>query len=341
MVMSTSVRRAVVGVVALVVGAVGAGVACSSSSGEAGSDAGTTSEAGTPDGTSSATPCNGHVELCGRTYDQVAFPGTHDAYSTVAQGFSVPDQSYTMSRQLTDGIRVLHLEIKPKTDDAGTAVPYLCHGFCELGGTALADALAEIKAFVDAHPNDVVTLLMESENFTRDVIADVVTKSGFIPLLHQQAEGTPWPTLGAMTKDGKRVVAFMADLSDTGGSTFPWMHDRFAWTWETPWDNQTPADFTRCDADRGKKGNSIYVVDTYREDETVPTTRAASTVNVNPFLVDRVLTCKNAEGVLPNFVMVNYYEVGDVFRVVDVLNGFAPTPTDDLSKFPPATTWPG
>jgi len=37
--------------------------------------------------TSSGTPpsvCNGHAELCGRTYDAVTFPGTHDAYATHA-----------------------------------------------------------------------------------------------------------------------------------------------------------------------------------------------------------------------------------------------------------------
>ena len=32
--------------------------------------------------------------------------------------------------------------------------------------------------------------------------------------------------------------------------------------WETPWDNEKPADFGRCNADRGVKGNDIYVVDT-------------------------------------------------------------------------------
>ncbi len=38
--------------------------------------------------------------------------------------------------------------------------------------------------------------------------------------------------------------------------------------------------------------------------------------------------------------MVNFYEVSDLFHVVDVLNGFAPTPHDDLADFPPAN-WPG
>ena len=49
-----------------------------------------------------------------------------------------------------------------------------------------------------------------------------------------------------------------------------------------------------------------------------------------------MLTCKQKESTLPNFVMVNFYEIGDVLKDVDILNGFAPTPSDDLSTFPPA-----
>jgi len=338
--MSRTIRRAFFGACALVSAAAGAGIGCSSSSMEnPAPDGGAAGDTGAADA-AAAAPCNGRAELCDRAYDKVAFPGTHNAYANIAQSFSVPDQSFPMSRQLADGVRVLHLEIQPHGSDADPSTPYLCHSYCELGGTSLADGLAEIKAFVLAHPDDVVTLLMESDGLATDVVGDVVTKSGLVDLLHQQGTGAPWPTLGAMTKSGKRVVAFLADLSKTGGTTPPWLHDRFAWTWETPWDNRTPADFARCDADRGAKGDPIYVVDTYREDQAVPTAAAAATVNVDPFLIDRVLTCQKAAGVLPNFVMVNYYEVGDLFHVVDLLNGFAARPSDDLSAFPPAD-WPG
>ncbi len=138
-----------------------------------------------------------------------------------------------------------------------------------------------------------------------------------------------------MIQDGERLVVFHADMSSTGGTTFDWMLDRFAWTWETPWNNNTSTDFGRCDADRGTKGNSIYVIDNYLENLVIETPQNAALTNYDPFLVDRVLFCKQQESTLPNFVMVNYYEVGDLFHVVDVLNGFAPTPSDDLSKFPP------
>jgi hypothetical protein len=279
----------------------------------------------------SGTACNGHDELCGRRYDQVAFPGTHDAYSNVAENFGAPDQSYTLTRQLNDGVRVLHFEISLYLGDA-----YLCHSICAIGSKLLLDGLKEVAVFSAAHPREVVTLLMESNDLTSDQLAAVMKASGLVGRLRVQPDGAAWPTLGEMIRAGERVVAFNADQTGAGGARYPWLLDRWAWTWETPWDNQTPADFLRCDADRGTAGAPLYVVDTYREDQILPTAAEATSVNDNPFLLDRLLHCREAGGQPPSFVMVNYYEVGDLFADVDVLNGFAPESGDDLDAFPPA-----
>ncbi len=277
------------------------------------------------------TTCNGHAELCSRTYTAVAFPGDHDSDATVADQFVAADQTGNVATQLASGIRVLHFEMQQYQGDT-----YLCHAVCGIGHTLLLDDLKAVQAFVAANPLEVVTLLMESQNTTSDQIAAAVNSAGLMPYVHTQAVGAPWPTLGDMIQHGDRLVIFNADLSSTGGTSYPWLLDRFAKTWETPWNNITPADFSKCDADRGTKGNDIYVVDTYREDTPIATTSAATSVNTNPFLIDRLLTCKTTENTLPNFVMVNFSEIGDVLKDVDILNGFTPTPNDDLSTFPPA-----
>src|SRR5262249_3550133 len=50
--------------------------------------------------------CNGHVELCGRRLDQVAFPATHNAMSAAsAGGWMVPSQDGSMRDQLDFGVR--------------------------------------------------------------------------------------------------------------------------------------------------------------------------------------------------------------------------------------------
>jgi len=47
-------------------------------------------------------------------------------------------------------------------------------------------------------------------------------------------------------------------------------------------------------------------------------------VNHNPLFIDRALQCQAESGRLPNFVTVDYYDIGDVFSVVDKLNGLVP-----------------
>jgi hypothetical protein len=274
------------------------------------------------------TVCNGHAELCGRAYDAVTFPGTHDAYATHAGQFLAADQTYAMARQLADGVRVLHLEIQ---SDGGT--PSLCHALCSIGRQTLVDGLGEILGFVEAHPAELVTLLMETTGVTRDDVTAAMKTSGLSPYLRTQKLGAPWPTVGEMLDKGERVVAFLA----ADGASDPTLLDRWGFTWETPWDNETLDDFKRCDADRGQMANSIYVVDTYLEDAPIQTAMNAARVNVNPFLVDRLHLCKDTTKRQPNFAMVNYYEVGDLFLAVDMMNGFTPAPPFNDADFPPGT----
>jgi hypothetical protein len=271
--------------------------------------------------------CNGHAELCGRAYDAVTFPGTHDAYATHEGLFVGADQTYAMARQLADGVRVLHLEVQPDGE-----VPSLCHASCAIGHQSLVDGLREIRGFVEDHPAELVSLLMETGGVTSDEVAAAMKSSGLGPYLHAQALGAPWPTIGEMLNKGERVVAF---LDADGGGSHEALLDRWSFTWETPWDNETLDDFKRCDADRGQMGNRIYVVDTYLEDAPIQSAMNAARVNYNPFLVDRLLLCKDTTGRLPNFAMVNYYEVGDLFTAVEMMNGFIPAPPFDDADFPP------
>jgi hypothetical protein len=44
-------------------------------------------------------------------------------------------------------------------------------------------------------------------------------------------------------------------------------------------------------------------------------------VNHNPLFIDRAEQCRTESGRLPNFVTVDFYDIGDLFDVVDSLNG--------------------
>src|SRR4051794_20749385 len=54
--------------------------------------------------------CNGHVELCDRPYDQVAFPATHNSMTAADDGWSLPEQPDGILSQLQAGIRVFLID---------------------------------------------------------------------------------------------------------------------------------------------------------------------------------------------------------------------------------------
>ncbi|OQA92086.1 MAG: hypothetical protein BWY25_03212 [Chloroflexi bacterium ADurb.Bin222] len=47
----------------------------------------------------------------------------------------------------------------------------------------------------------------------------------------------------------------------------------------------------------------------------------AASVNQYDFLLERALACTKERGHKPNFIAVDFYALGDLFRVVDTLNG--------------------
>lgn len=98
--------------------------------------------------------CNGQDALCSRPYSNVTFVGSHD--SAFVGPLPSQNQLLSVTDQLGLGVRFL----QSQTHDKDGAIE-MCHTSCDLldAGT-LTDYLKPIKAFMDANPNEVVTLLM-------------------------------------------------------------------------------------------------------------------------------------------------------------------------------------
>jgi hypothetical protein len=306
------------------------------------------------------TACNGHVELCGRPYDDVAFPATHNAMSAAdAPGWFIPEQPTGLVGQLDAGIRVLlvdtwygqrtdrpglvatALDSRPaalaaaerdfgpqavqsalRIRDAvtlrrtGPPTPYLCHGLCEIGATELQPELVAVRAWLDAHPREVVTFIVEDEVTPADT-AGVFDRAGLTPLVHAQPLGRPWPTLGQMIDSGRRVVVMMERHG--GGPAHPWLLPAFSYVQDTPFTNPTVADL-RCDRLRGTADGSLLLVNYWLANfqSLVSDARKINALGVlGPYLA----RCEKERGMLPNFVAVNFFDQGDLFRAVDRLNG--------------------
>jgi hypothetical protein len=256
--------------------------------------------------------CNGSRELCARRFDEVAYATTHNAMSNVDDDFIGPNQRFTVARQLEDGVRGLMLDTHY---EAGQ--PTLCHAACSLGSTPLVSTLSDIRSFLVRHPYEVVTIIFESYVSAADTAA-AFAAAGLLDLAHSQPVGSAWPRLEEMIAADRRLVV----LTDSGGGAFPWYHHVWAHAFETHYSWATPGSMN-CDPNRGNPANPLFILNHFLT-QVFGSPALAEQVNHDPFFIGRALQCQAERGTLPNFVTVDFHDVGDVFAVVDALNGIGP-----------------
>ena len=253
--------------------------------------------------------CNGSLLLCQRHYNEVVYATTHNSMSNQKDNWAAPNQKSPIATQLQDGIRGLMLDTYEYKGEG-----YLCHGTCVLGKKKLVDGLSDIRNFLDSHKREIITIIFET------YLSPAKTKKAFmdsklLQYAFAQKRGEKWPTLQEMIESGKRLVVF---TSRDGGS-FPWYHKIWDFAWETHWSNKSKNKMT-CKKNRGKQSNALFIFNHFLSDPLAKQSLAKE-VNFNPFFIERAKQCQKASGKLPNFVTVDFYEVGDIFEVVRTLNG--------------------
>lgn len=300
--------------------------------------------------------CNGHRALCDRPLDEVSLVAAHNAMSAAAEpGWFFASHGGGIPAQLRFGVRgflidvyygvpveggvrtdVFHAadrnalvekygeefvaardRVAARLGLAGDDVQrrlYMCHGLCEVGATPLADALGAFRSFLEANPREVLVIFVE-DHVPADAVAGAIVDAGLEPYAMTRRAGAPWPTLGELIASGKTLLV-MAE-NDGGGPA--WYHAGFELTQETPYSFKTDADFS-CEPNRGRADSPLFQLNHWIEKVT-PSPGDAARVNAYPFLLERALQCQARRGHVPNLVAINFYELGDALRVVDVLNG--------------------
>jgi hypothetical protein len=305
--------------------------------------------------------CDGFVALCDRPYNQVAFPATHNSMSAADEpGWFIPEQPDGLLGQLNAGIRVLLIDswygqsttrprlvatapgshpaalaeaqreygaaavdsfLRLHNAIAPTAIgpvrPYLCHSLCEIGSTEWEPVMSRVTAWLGAHPREVVTFFIQDQVTPADT-AMVFQRAGLLPFVYQPRADGSWPTLGQMIDSGHRVVVLMENHD--GGTTHPWMMPGFHWVQDTPFGSNTAADLS-CAHNRGSPSSPILLINYWLTNDYRSLVTDARAINSYDMLSLFVARCRQQPGMLPNYVGVNFYNEGDVFRVVDELNG--------------------
>jgi hypothetical protein len=311
-------------------------------------------------------PCNGHVELCDRSLDHVALAATHNSMSAPLPGWFSTQQDHPIPDQLRAGVRGLLIDthyadklsngrLRTELDNGslkqdgvsqaqvdaalrirdrigfaghGERGMYLCHTFCELGGTPLEPVLDELHRFLVANPGEVVVVINQDYVTPKDFVG-AVADAKLDEFVYRGPVDGPWPTLREMVDSGQRLVF----LAENHAGAAPWYHLAYKRaTQETPFSFSRaqqltdPANFAAtCRPYRGPDDAPLFLINHWVTTDPVPLPSNAQRVNAYDPLLARARKCQRVRRHFPNLIAVDFYARGDVFRVVDTLNGVPTT----------------
>jgi len=291
------------------------------------------------------TICNNSPGLCSKAYNNVTFLGAHDSpfLRNEATGYSTSgNQYYNTTVQLDAGVRLLTAQIhKYNNTNTGATEWHLCHSSCLLldAGT-LSSWLTEIKTWMDGNPNDVVTvLLVNSDGATAKQIGTEFTSSGITEYAYTpsvSAATASWPTLGNLISNNTRLVTFVASLSSNADA--PYLMDEFTYVFENSYENTNASSFS-CNPDRPSslanspsaalQSNRLFLMNHFLYETQAFGIQTPDAVNIQSTnsvsngigaLGTRMSACASVYGVMPNFVLVDFFNVGPAIASVDSAN---------------------
>jgi hypothetical protein len=202
---------------------------------------------------------------------------------------------------------------------------YLCHTLCELGATPLPTGLGDIHDFLVTHPSEVVVVVNQDYVTPADFVK-AVGDAGLAGYAFTPPDDGDWPTLREMIEADQRLVL----LAENQAGAAPWYQPAYKrLTEETPFDFPRASLLTAkaarpksCRPNRGPEEAPLFLVNHWVSTDPTPRPSDAEKVNAYAPLLARARECRRIRDHLPNLLAVNFYKRGDVFRVVDTLNGF-------------------
>ncbi|KAJ8067369.1 hypothetical protein OCU04_004720 [Sclerotinia nivalis] len=266
-----------------------------------------------------AQVCNGYAELCGRKWSNISQIGTHD--SAFVGDLPTQNQNIDVTAQLKAGVRFLQAQTHYFLNTLT-----LCHTSCfELDAGPAVDYLSDIKNWLDANPNEVVTLLLTNGdyvpvgNFSAVMEASGLANYAYTPP-HQLAIDE-WPTLQEMITAGDRLVMFLD--YDANTNVAPYILPEFSYFFETAYDVTTPT-FPTCALDRpgGSNGEGLLPLINHYLDVNIfgiliPDRAAAAKTNAATgagSIGAQADLCTTTWGRPPRVMLLDYFNTGKILR---------------------------
>lgn len=291
---------------------------------------------------SSSTACNNSPSLCSRAYNNITHLGAHDSpfLRDRSTSFSTSgNQYYNSTVQLDAGVRLLSAQVHKNGTSSGADSWRLCHSTCDLlDAGSLVSWLKEIKTWMDAHPSEVVTvLIVNSDNATPAELGAQFSSSGLDKLAYvpPSTSSVPrtWPTLQSLINNGTRLMTFVASLKEPS-TEYPYLMDEFTFIFENDFENESPSNYS-CTPNRptglstSSTGGRMFLMNHFLystqifgiqqpNDTYVNVTNAGTGLGS---LGSRLENCTGVYGKAPQFVLVDFFNVGPAMESVDRANG--------------------
>jgi hypothetical protein len=294
-----------------------------------------------------ATPVPG-----GKKFNEVTWLVAHNAFAARNAGFqSFIQQNLSIPQQLTAGVRGLALDVWVYRPYGATKDGlYLCHGFCDSKSKTLTSALTDVVKFLKSNPQEIVTIFIESppgwlpSAASNTLFLESFKESGAYDLIFwpDANSATPenvklwgvnptfnefiWPEISAMISQDKRL--FLLVDRDRGVDNvqhivpFVWRYvkesvfsdQNYPW----PWDNTCgERDQSKSNGINRSKDRSMFLWNHFPYFSAVA---AYSYVNSYYRLVTRAKTCANSISLVPNFLEIDFVDLGDGKALTDNIN---------------------
>lgn len=277
--------------------------------------------------------CNGHAELCDRKYGNTTFVGAHDSFAYSLNPFALArTQEVDVTTQLRLGVRLLQAQAHMNGKHL-----HFCHTNCALfDGGKVKNYFRKIKHFLDRHPNEVLTIIIANpEKVPGDVWQPIFESTGLADMAYVPPQvpmtREDWPTLKEMLDSGRRLVVFIDKGAEEG--SVPYLLPQFSMMWEDEYD-PTSGKFP-CKVDRTSgplapaqqlslmnhnlNFNLIPIGHGVRIPDRLDTPRTNSIYSITA----HANHCAPLAGdQFPNFVLLDFVNIGQAMTAVAQLNGF-------------------
>lgn len=273
-------------------------------------------------------------------YSEQTFIGSHNAAAirTKENNWSLSgNQYFNVSTQLASGVRLL--QAQGHRDPHGGEKIRLCHFNCALmDGGSLDEFLAVVKEFLEREKNEVITLLFVNTGVPLRLWAKAFFEAGldiasYVPppnKRHGNMRISDWPTISSMATTNKRLVTFLSSGADE--QAVPFLLPEFDYIFETDFGIESPDEFS-CGPARPSYPESyvpdrLSLVNHFLYAKFLgfrfPNASYAATTNAAGFgigeLGEHTVRCRGFYERRPNFLLVDFYNEGDVFEVERGMN---------------------